>query len=366
MNKNKLYQIELARTIACLLVIIYHVIPFWLDTTGFYKIRLVEKAFTLDGVPVFWMIFGYFLGNRKYANILKKSLFGVLLPGIITLCLYAMLRPWICGQSMTGFTYPYRDVIFNITHRGNEMTMCPHLWYVFRYFEVALLSFIWIGLCRHGELRKRCLSAMFVFVLLTTIGECAGKVYGSTLWSSISVAIMPIINWISIIFYILLGYELKENAEKIQSKSLYYWRQGLILFLGSNAVRLVLQYVMDRILINYADKTLMGTANIFSLISVLGLMLIFLSVKVVDHRIQDVIRWLGNKTFGIYLIHWAVMERLEAAGFKKLLSRLKGISGELLYSVLYAVAVFIISLMLVVIFQKVMGMVQIRFTKVAE
>lgn len=264
-NNPKLYQIELASVIACLFVITYHVVPFWLDHTGFYKIRLAERIFTLDGVPVFWAIFGYFLGGRKYKKILKNTFVHILFPSVIILCVYAMIQPWLYGENVLRIvSYPWEEVLFNLTHRGINMSMCPYLWYVFRYIEVALLSFGLICLSHNSKSRKICLWAGTIILLLTTMGRCGGRIYGGIEADKVFTAMSPMIAWISIICYIVLGCEMKECTPKIQKRNHYYFSMGMVVFLAANSMRFILQYILDRLLTEYADKTLMGTANIFS------------------------------------------------------------------------------------------------------
>lgn len=360
-NNQKLYQIELARIIACLFVIAYHVVPFWLDHTGFYKIRLAERIFTSDGVPVFWAIFGYFLIGRKYKNILKNAFVHILLPSVIILCMYAMIQPWLYGENVLRIvSYPWEEVLFNLTHRGINMSMCPHLWYVFRYTEVALLSFGLIYISHHTKRRKICLWAGMIILLLTTMGQWGARIYGGIEADKVFAAMPPIISWISIVCYIFLGCEMRERTPKIQSRSLYYFSMGLAAFLAANSMRLILQYILDRVLGEYADKTLMGTANIFSFMSTTGLLLMFLSAKVKSVEVQNLVRWLGSKTFGIYLVHWIVMEKLASLGFTSFLKHTHGIVAEIIYSLAYVASVSVISLLLVWVFEKMIRLLRLR------
>ena len=84
--KKRDYSIDLIRVIACVLVVATH-LSLQVFNEYYHEVdwsRLIEKCFFTDGVPLFFMITGFFIINgRGYKKIVKSTFFKVIIPSFI-------------------------------------------------------------------------------------------------------------------------------------------------------------------------------------------------------------------------------------------------------------------------------------------
>lgn len=77
-------SVELARLIACLLVIGVHVSLSTVVNDTYDASRLLSACLVADGVAIFWLISGFFMFNTKsYWKLLKRTFKNIVIPMII-------------------------------------------------------------------------------------------------------------------------------------------------------------------------------------------------------------------------------------------------------------------------------------------
>lgn len=86
--------------------------------------------------------------------------------------------------------------------------------------------------------------------------------------------------------------------------------------------------------------------NIFSSIS---LFIALYSFEIKNERICKIIKWISEKTFGVYLVHYLILAKIDLYKFDKL----GKLHQELIYLALSIIITFILSVIIVWIIKKI-------------
>ena len=115
--KKRDANIELIRDIGMLSVIMLHCLCIFPNQ---YPIKGVLKAFLLNGVPLFWIIMGYFLFiNCNFKNKMIKTIKNILIPAIITMLIAQIFNEWINStqnffQCLLNLNIDWNNLLSNI------------------------------------------------------------------------------------------------------------------------------------------------------------------------------------------------------------------------------------------------------------
>ena len=357
-SKKRDISIDLIRIVACISVILTHLCLQVLNRC-YNRIdwsRLLEKSFLTDGVPLFFMITGFFLVNgRSYKKIWKSTFFKILLPTFIFVIFVQMFQPFILNQA--SFIDCIRNVNFSLVPIIQAIlkadvkylgSLCDHLWYIFSYIKIVIwIPILWL-VCKETDnsklARRIMLGLSFASAILTDIQK-----FG----------IIPVVGEINIltiipreIMYVLLGYELFVHKDKIKNNK-KICIISLIGFIILNLIRyktemfyMVLNYLTDIVGRPNFMEWRYTSLNIFS-----GtfLFLFLYSFEIKNEKISKILVWISDKTFGIYLIHYLILAKIDLYKFEKI----EKFIFEILYLIIGLSITFAISIIIVTIIQKI-------------
>lgn len=357
-SKKRDISIDLIRIVACISVILTHLCLQVLNRC-YNRIdwsRLLEKSFLTDGVPLFFMITGFFLVNgRSYKKIWKSTFFKILLPTFIFVIFVQMFQPFILNQA--SFIDCIRNVNFSLVPIIQAIlkadvkylgSLCDHLWYIFSYIKIVIwIPILWL-VCKETDnsklARRIMLGLSFASAILTDIQK-----FG----------IIPVVGEINIltiipreIMYVLLGYELFVHKDKIKNNK-KICIISLIGFIILNLIRyktemfyMVLNYLTDIVGRPNFMEWRYTSLNIFSGIF---LFLFLYSFEIKNEKISKILVWISDKTFGIYLIHYLILAKIDLYKFEKI----EKFIFEILYLIIGLIITFAISIIIVTIIQKI-------------
>lgn len=357
-SKKRDISIDLIRIVACISVILTHLCLQVLNRC-YNRIdwsRLLEKSFLTDGVPLFFMITGFFLVNgRSYKKIWKSTFLKILLPTFIFVIFVQMFQPFILNQA--SFIDCIRNVNFSLVPIIQAIlkadvkylgSLCDHLWYIFSYIKIVIwIPILWL-VCKETDnsklARRIMLGLSFASAILTDIQK---------FW------IIPVVGEINIltiipreIMYVLLGYELFVHKDKIKNNK-KICIISLIGFIIVNLIRyktemfyMVLNYLTDIVGKPNFMEWRYTSLNIFSGIF---LFLFLYSFEIKNEKISKILVWISDKTFGIYLIHYLILAKIDLYKFEKI----EKFIFEILYLIIGLIVTFAISIIIVAIIQKI-------------
>lgn len=133
--------IDLIRVVACLLVIGTHVDAMGTGDSTKLLIRLLFS----DGVTLFFILSGFFFFRKGFRDTLKRSVTGIVLPGIVVMLLSYQFSAFIRNEN--SFIYCLTHINFGVFHFLTDMfswggtireAMAAHLWYIFTYLQLVL------------------------------------------------------------------------------------------------------------------------------------------------------------------------------------------------------------------------------------
>ncbi len=347
-------SIELIRIIACITVVLIHLS---LNVFNEYYSqvdwsRLFEKCFFTDGVPLFYLIMGFFIANgRSYKKIWKNTIKKIVIPVLFYIGFAQIFYMFIINKQ--GIGWCLENAFINLNIRGFIRTvitgdvthinsLCAHLWYIISYLKITLwIPVLWL-ICREDDNSKLARRMILIFGLIAmTITDIQRFV---TLPIVGAAKVFEMVN--SDIIYVLLGYELFVNKDKIKNNK-KACLIGLILFVLTNVARykIEMQYMINNNFYEIAGRAsfVEWRYTVLNVISGIGLFIALYSFEFKNEKFCKVINWIADKTFGIYLIHYLLLAKIDLYKFDKI--------GTLVYEIIYLVVglvvIFTASLLIV-------------------
>lgn len=355
-------SIDLIRVIACLTVIGTHLCLQVLNQC-YNRIdwsRLLEKSFLTDGVPLFFMITGFFLVNgRSYKKIWKNTAVKILLPSLLFVILTQAFYPFIVNQE--SFIWCIKN--FNINPMGILKSIlkadvtylnstCAHLWYIYSYVKIIIwIPILWL-VCKETKESKLARRIMMGLSVL--------KIVSVDIQRFVTLPVIGYINILTIIpteiLYVLLGYELFTYKDKIKNnKKICIF--SLIGYIVINLLRYKIE--MQYMVLNYLTD-IVGRENFMewkytciNIISGLCLFMFLYSFEIKNKNISNIILWISNKTFGIYLIHYLILAKIDLYKFEKI----EKFVFELAYLAIGLIVTLVLSIVIVVILEKIKNVI---------
>lgn len=315
MRKTRDVGVELARVVACLIVIGVHVkLPSLVESSYDYG-RILISCILSDGVALFWFISGFFLfESTSYQRALRRMLTHVLAPafavGMVSFLLQGVLRYGILGAVQRPVS-DYLHIAWGILCWENPFELAPHLWYVFAYALVILgfplLKLFSDYLCARPQ-RER----TFLLVVLALLG-INDLTRNATLEFS----------------HHGLAAAVPAAIEMICGRIVYRHRVQLtkrmpltvvpLVFLATNALRAAIQLHDYQI-----DSSVIHLSRWYSVAALICVLCIFHLCFSWDQRTPEtksrrIVVTLGSYTFPVYLVHYLVVGFFDTLGIPKLL-----------------------------------------------
>lgn len=344
-------SIDLIRIVACLSVIATHLCLQVLNQC-YNRIdwsRLLEKSFLTDGVPLFFIITGFFLVNgRSYKKIWKSTIKKILIPTLIFVLFTQVFYLFIVNKE--SFIYCIQN--FNINAIGiiNAIlkadvsylnSTCAHLWYIFSYIKIVIwIPILWL-VCKNTREANLARRIMMILSFLNLVLDDVQK------FITLPIGEIHLLNMIPTeILYVLLGYELFAHKEKIKNNK----KIAIISLIGFFAINFLRYKIeMQYMVLNYLTD-IVGRINFMewrntsiNIFSAIFLFCFLYSFEIKNEKLSKIILWISNKTFGIYLIHYVILAKIDLYKFEKI----EKFIFEILYLAIGLVVTFIISIAIV-------------------
>lgn len=351
--KKRDSSIELIRIVACITVVLTHLS---LNVFDQYHSqvdwsRLFEKCFFSDGVPLFYMIIGFFLMNgRSYKKIWKSTLKKVVVPVLIFVIFVQVFYMFIINKQT--FFWCIQNVGANLNLQGIFKTiitgdvihinsLCSHLWYIISYLKITLwIPVLWL-LCKDNDNSKLARRMILGFGILATIIRDIQR------FAILPIGEIKVFQMVDIdILYVLLGYELFVHKDKIKNNK-KVCAISAILFVAINVIRykIEMQYM---VLNNFYEITgresfVDWKCTALNIISAIAMFSAIYSFDIKNLKLSKFINWIADKTFGIYLIHYLLLAKIDLYKFDKIGT----LMYELIYLVVGVIVIFTASLLIV-------------------
>ena len=349
-KRTKDIGIELARIIACFIVIGVHVALNDMESGTYSLSRGLINCFFADGVSVFWLITGCFLfKTKKYYKLLvgtaKKIAFPIAMLQVFCLHFSAFLE---CGgdfvKSLNYAFGIYGSKLKDALSLQPTIPATGHLWYCYTYIIVMLafpLISAFVSWVDKKDIREKVFCIVTLIILAVNDVSFNGLLHFSNQGLNAFIPAVVQIIWGHII------YKNKEKLYKLQNKKI------LVLFCGIGMG--VLNFIRMYIVNVTGDKSIMYWYTLIGLlcsISILVVCMIMSGKVTAKGQVHDIILELASHTFEIYLIHILIRMILSKFGLNHILFKITSsirmkFVGELIYTVLFIICVFGISLCII-------------------
>ncbi len=368
-NKKRDISVELIRVVACILVVAIH-LSLQVFNQYYSQVdwsRLFEKCFFTDGVPLFFMITGFFIANgRSYKKTWKGVWKKILIPVAIYV-LFAQIFYMFITNKQT-IMWCLQNAIANLNLQGilrailtgeviHINSLCAHLWYIFSHIKIVIwMPVLWL-ICKNEQTPNLARRMIMGFGIFSFIMQDIQK------FITIPADSLKVFTMVDpAILYVLFGYELFVNKDKIK-KNKKLCIISLILFVIANVAKYKLE--MEYMVINnFYD--IVGRSSFLewkytslNIISSICLFMALYSFEIKSERFSKIITWLSDKTFGVYLVHYLLIAKVDLYKFDKF----GKLGEELIYLVLSITITFIASVLVVWLLRKIKELTLAGFKK---
>lgn len=226
-------------------------------------------------------------------------------------------------------------------------SLCDHLWYILSYIKIIIwMPILWL-VCKEEKNTKLARRIIIGFGLLAAVVVDIQRFI-----------VLPEIGALKVfqlvdreILYVLLGYELFVHKDKIKgSKKIFILSSITFLVINFIRYKLEIQYMVIN---NFVDivgrESFIGWRDTcLSIISGLAIFMAIYSFKMNSEKLNKVITWIADKTFGIYLIHYLIIAKVDLYKFETI----EKFYLEIMYLIIGTIATFIVSILIVTLLKK--------------
>lgn len=312
-HKNS--ALQLLRIVASILVVSTHVLMDYRTGEGGVNYGVIlADSFTRGCVPVFLMLSGFFMFRGKsFGSVAKSAVLKVALPLLAVCILLQLLSPFLLeNRTELGALDAAAIVSAFLRFSADPIANGFYLWYVF----VLLVVYFWYPLLRLVCIDEEAVNRTRVYLLalgfLATIATAT--LYGVVPYLRDRINIPNPLSLYAI-FYVVLGYEINRRRSKSGMTNRQGQLAGLLLFALGVGATYALTVFVDIAANQQFDHIFFEYDTIGPMLSAVGLVVLFSHIEIRPGRIQKAIDYLGDRTFGIYLIHWFVILKLSYSGF---------------------------------------------------
>lgn len=336
-QKGRMIQLDYIRCLACLMVIMLHVIPNYFDD---YLTLLLHAALS-SSVPIFLFLTGFLLFQKEQGmtQYYKTVCLRYLLPFLIAYVFVEVIDVW-------GYhRYDTVSVIRIFQHfiAGNTEAACGyHLWYMFSLIAVFLFyPVLYLLRDNSGEV-QRIIWILIGIGIVTAVCFPLLKTYG---WK----IDLPTPYCAPFPVYVLVGYKCRVAYDNGTLKKIKRYRMiFLMLYILATMIMAALSWALDRS-VNYTTfipRFYQHAYNPLLLLAALALFVFLLLMDPKNRRIIDsFIIFSSRQAFGIYLIHPLIMACFSLSGINIQLQHYLSMSYYPLYTVfIYFLSLFLLTL----------------------
>lgn len=340
--KKRDTNVELLRLFASFIVIGTHVklTNYVLEGGALNLGQIAISGFFGEGVTIFFFIFGFFMfKNISFKKMCKRTLMNIIIPSIIYIILIQLLKPWIVGECSLLEVYKnisidFRMIISKLLKQSVSFQYGQHLWYLVSYIQLIMIYPLIRHLKDYDKSRRYIIIIGLIAILLTDIQKVI----------QLPFPVKPITFITTPVLFALLGYELYLQKDKLKDHSVISMLIGLIFYFLGHFIWLYLKvYVLQ----NDLDIKYSWDSTVF-LLSTTGICIFFLSMNIKQPKLNKVIKLISSRCFIIYLIHFPIIAKLKSLYvynffYQNFAERYPNILGELMFTILLSITVFLIS-----------------------
>ncbi len=380
MVKKRMPNIELARIIGCFVVVCVHTVT-WYEAGGeLLKNSLFLRCFFTDGVSIFWYIMGYFLFSNPNTTLekrLKKTGTQLLLPAFAVMVFSQIWQDWVLadiGQvsflsCLDMHSFDFKNLFGNILSWKADMTFGGHFWYIFTYVEVILWTPLLAFVCTEDPRATKCRRFLMLLSILYVINQdVKNAVLLSGAAETYPVKIFSVIT--PTLLFVLIGYEISIHKELIKKHASWLKWCGFVGFFAFN----LLKYVgsVRFMSVDPWDSYFLGISTVWGYLASLSIFVGVLALSFnAESGISGIIRNIGSTTLGIYLIHGLVFRKMNAVGIRDWFYTLMknhpdNLLAETVCTIAYAVAVFIVCYLIIMILRGLKILVKGLYLRVKQ
>lgn len=312
-----------------------------------HKNRLFVSCLLSDGVDVFFLITGFFYFNKSFKKQFATFIKSILLPTLLLVYCSYVFRDWINNQESLFKCLQTFDVDFVSIFKGilaldvSYFGILPHLWYIFAYFQCMVMFPLLKCICSDdmpyiSKYRRYIIIMSAILLLISDVQKIITFPFPLSSFSLIAAA--PL--------YYIIGYELSINEMLMKQYKKCFGIVSIILFFVFNCIRCCMQYKLYQL--DNMNEYYLYWYSIFGYICAVCLFIGILMLDIKNNFVSRVINYLGKRTFGIYLVHWLVMMKLDALGIKNIivqwmLSSKNNLLSVVAYTMIYGIVIFVCS-----------------------
>lgn len=363
--KKRDLKVELIRLIACMSVIWYHIrrLPWKADGTLSETAVFFECVCTIC-VMTFFLISGFYIYDKEgsiiknWLNLIKNFFTKVFPLFLIALIVSLIFHDYFISVKTIpecllniDIIYIFKTIFRSFIHlsvNGLPGT-CGHLWYVYAYFFIILYyPLTRLFLKKTPDLVKY-IVLFFIFVLMV-INDYLLFFDNPIINFFFEIVKKPVI-------YTAFGYVLYHD---IIEKHLQTFKLRTAIL--STLIYIVTFILLLKTQISY-DLTINGEyvytswLSAFSLIMTSSFVIFVYNIniyKFVNQEIENIIYYLSSKTYSIYIVHYFIITKLLTLRFQNIFfDNHKYFIQHLLYHIFYSLFIFILSLLFILLAEKV-------------
>lgn len=348
--KSKLTRqsnVEILRILACFIVISVHIKLGMTRDDGTIDLgRALISCLVADGVGVFWLISGFFISRpiKSYSKHLTKSFKTILLPALIYSVFLMFYNKYANGVSTAEIIDSLK---FNVSHLREYMYASSHLWYIIIYTFIILLQPLIVQAINYLDEHPR---GWNVFIPVVFALFVWNDFTNNELFEFSHHTINALVPAISIIF--IAHWLYKYILPIINIKTSFVC---LIIFVAAIILR---TYCFAYVFKKSGSIELLYWYTSLGVVCEASLSLFVISVFKKCKSVP--INFIASLTYRIYLVHMFVVVKLRDFDFGTRLGNMleKAFSStslvfELAYTFIFALAVFVISALISVIWSEI-------------
>lgn len=334
-------NLELARIIACLMVIGCHVLLPACNNGIYEKGRVFFQCIFADGVGIFWLLTGAFLFRSTYSKAIKNMLVKIAIPlflfSLFTVLFYdSIINGSSVVENINNNTVDIWNFLKTILSLKNPISSQSHLWYLYTHIFIILFLFPFMKpfveyLDDNPKYERLFVIVSGVVFVLNdiTMDSLAGYEY-ENFGKAIAGATLMI--W---------GHIIYRNRKKFTSKIFVFL--PVLVWIASNILRCVFQ------LYSYYNGTqedihLLYWYSSFGVINSCCVLIGVIALGASLEKVGGIIRHFGSQTFLIYLFHYTIFKFLYYRGYSERIQNyvMDNVSNYLLSEVVYILVMIII------------------------
>lgn len=343
--ENRDVNVDLIRVLACLIVIGVHVNNLGLPDVD--KSKILWMVLLGDGVAFFFILMGFFLFQKSsFLTVLKKAVRGVFIPALALMAVSRVVYPFVSNEMglWECILHPAFDVkeflgsILNWTPGGYN---CQHLWYVFSYMQIILLFPFLKPVCDGNKSNSK---IIFYLILVSVLGMLINDIQALV---DLPIPFTPHFPIMIPAVYAVTGcYIYKYKAFLKQRPKIGFFSLGIAMTVECIRFCLQIKLFQKDLSDNYYLFWNTGMAYIVTSAVIIFILSLDLNGRVL-HRI---ICFIGERTFGIYLVHYMMIPFLDCRGFGDWLAKLLGCDDGVIGNSNLLQEIFYIGIRMAVIF----------------